>query len=74
MCSAFINQHGRETYKEGRSQRLKREEANDRNQDKKAIIADNRYLLQRFAWQKDGPAPIRTLVALAVEQAADSVK
>ena len=28
-------------YKEGRSQRLKRVEAKDRNQDKKAIAADN---------------------------------
>lgn len=30
-----------DVYKEGRSQKLNKEEANERNQDKKAIAADN---------------------------------
>lgn len=41
---SVINSNGRrreENYKEGRSQRLKSEEANERNQDKKAIAADS---------------------------------
>lgn len=56
--------------KEGRSQRLKREEANDRNQDRKAIAADNWYLLHNVTGQYELPASCRISVTLAVELAA----
>lgn len=61
-----------DVYKEGRSQKLNKQEASDRNQDKKAIAADNWYLLHNFAGQKFAPASSRTSVTLAVEQAAAS--
>lgn len=69
----FISINGNnqpEIYKEGRSQRLKRDEANERNQEKKAIAADNWYLLHGFAAQPS--AASRTVVTLAVEDAAAS--
>lgn len=40
-----------DVYKEGRSQKLNKEDARERNQDKKAIAADNWYLLHNFAGQ-----------------------
>lgn len=57
---------------EGRSQRLKRAEANDRNQDKNAVAAENWYLLHNLGEQNGGPASSKTSVTLAVEQAAAS--
>jgi hypothetical protein len=38
-------------HKDGSNQRLKRDEAIDRNQDKKAMAADIWYLLQNFGGQ-----------------------
>lgn len=62
-------------HKEGRSQRLKREEAIERNQDKKAMAADIRYLLHNFGGQKDPPlAESRISTTPADEQAAASVR
>lgn len=58
-------------YTEGRSQRLKREEDNDRNHDKKAIAADSWYLVHNFLPQNSSEAR-RRLVTLAVEQDAAS--
>lgn len=49
---------------------MKRDEANERNQEKKAIAADNWYLLHGFAAQPS--AASRTVVTLAVEDAAAS--
>lgn len=51
---------------------MKRDDANDRNQDKKAIAADNWYRLHRFAGQYDRPTSSRRSVTLAVELAAAS--
>lgn len=58
-------------YREGRSQRLKREEAKDRNQDKKVIAAESWYLLHILERQKFVEL-ISTSVTLAVEHAAAS--
>lgn len=52
---------------------MKRVEARDKNQDKKAMVADNWYLLQNFT----GHLPFecsRRSTTLAVEQAAASVR
>jgi hypothetical protein len=43
-------------YREGKSQKLKSHEADERNQDKNAIAADNLYLPHDFAGQCDSPA------------------
>lgn len=59
-------------YKEGRSQRLKKEDANERHQDKKAIAADNWYLLHNFSLQKVAGELTNASVTLAVEHAAAS--
>lgn len=59
---------------EGNSQRLNREDAIDRNHDKKAMIADILYLLQSFGGQKDPWVLRRRSTTLAVEQAAASVR
>lgn len=59
-------------YKAGRSQRLKSDEENERNQDKKAIAADNWYLPHNFSGQNDLPTSSRRSATLAVEQAAAS--
>lgn len=56
-------------YTDGSSQRLKRDEDNDRNHDKKAIAADSWYLVHSFAVQNP-PEASRRLVTLAVEQDA----
>ena len=61
-------------YKDGKSQKLKRQEADIRNQDKKAIAADNRYLPHNLDGQRETPTPCRISVTLAVEQAAASEK
>lgn len=63
-----------EDHKEGSSQRLKRKEATDKNHDKKAIIADMRYLLQIFGGQYDPSALSRRSTTLAVEQAVAKVR
>lgn len=56
-------------YTDGSSQRLKREEDNDRNHDKKAMAADSWYLVHSFEVQNPSDAS-RRLVTLAVEQDA----
>ena len=62
-------------HKEGRSQRLKREEAIERSQDKKAMAADIKYLLHNFGGQRDRlSAASRISTTPAVEQAAASVR
>ena len=59
-------------YREGKSQKLKRQEAVERNQDKKAIAAENWYRPHNFARQGYSPASSRRSVTLAVEHAAAS--
>jgi hypothetical protein len=49
---------------------LKSHEADERNQDKNAIAADNWYLPHDFAGQCDSPAWCRISVTLAAEHAA----
>lgn len=61
-------------YKEGSNQRLKRDEANERNHVMKAIAADILYLLQNFGGQYGPSAWSRTSTTLAVEHAAASVR
>ena len=59
-------------YREENSQKLKRKETDERNQDKKAIAADNWYLPHSFGGQCDPPASSRRSAMLAVEHAAAS--
>lgn len=61
-------------YKEGSNQRLKRDEANERNHVMKAIAADILYLLQNFGGQYGPSAWSRTSTTLAVEHAAARVR
>jgi len=61
-------------HKDGSNQRLKRDEAIDRNQDKKAMAADIWYLLQNFGGQKDPSEWSRRSTTLAVEHAAANVR
>lgn len=63
-----------ENHKEGSSQRLKSEEAIERNQVKKAIAADIWYLLQNFEGQYGFSARRKRSTTLAVEHAAASVR
>lgn len=61
-------------HKDGSNQRLKREEAIDKNHDKNAIAAEIRYLLQNFGGQKEPSELSKISTTLAVEQAAASVR
>lgn len=62
-------------YKEGRSQRLQREEAKERHHDKKAMAAESWYLMHNFPAQRftfEWPDVIKISVTLAAEHAAAS--
>lgn len=59
---------------EAKSQRLKRDEANDKNQDKNAIAADNWYRPHIFALQNEPPETINRSVTPADEQDAANDK
>lgn len=61
--------HVNMSYVEGRSQRLKRVDANNRNHAMKAIAADSWYRVQYLGLQDPSS---NILVTLAVEQAAAS--
>lgn len=57
-------------HREGKIQKLIRQEADERNQDKMAIAADIWYLLHKFSGQYDLSDFINKSVTLAVEHAA----
>ncbi|KAL3515219.1 hypothetical protein ACH5RR_022121 [Cinchona calisaya] len=59
-------------YNEGSSQRLKRDDARENNQDRKANKADVRYLLQYLGGQKESSARNKRSTIPAVELAAAS--
>lgn len=66
--------HPYKNHKEGSNQRLKRDEAIERNHVMKAIAADILYLLQNFGGQYGPSAWSRTSTTLAVEHAAPRVR
>lgn len=62
------------TYKVGSSQRLKSDDAREKNHEKKASKAEIRYLLQYFGGQKDSSARSKRSTIPAVELAAAKVR
>lgn len=57
-------------HRDGKIQKLIRQEADERNQDKMAMTADIWYLLHKFSGQYDLSALFNKSVTLAVEHAA----
>lgn len=58
----------------GSNQRLKRDEAKERDHERKAIVADSWYLLHTFEGQYGAFALIKRSATLAVEHAPASVR